>query len=35
MKPNDEGTLESLYSAAKFPILMANIYDAEWEALYH
>jgi len=27
----DEDTLESLYSAAEFPILMANIYDAEWE----
>ena len=27
----DEDTLESLYSAADFPILMANIYDKEWE----
>ena len=27
----DEDTLENLYSAAEFPILMANIYDAEWE----
>lgn len=26
----DEETLESLYSAAEFPILMANIYDMEW-----
>jgi sulfur-oxidizing protein SoxB len=27
----DEDTLETLYSAAEFPILMANIYDKEWE----
>ena len=26
----DRETLESLFSKAKFPILMANIYDAEW-----
>ena len=26
----DQKTLESLFSKAKFPILMANIYDAEW-----
>lgn len=26
----DSETLESLFSSAKFPILMANIYDAEW-----
>ena len=27
----DQETLESLFSDAKFPILMANIYDAEWD----
>ena len=26
----DQQTLENLFSKAKFPILMANIYDAEW-----
>lgn len=26
----DQATLENLFSKAKFPILMANIYDAEW-----
>ena len=28
----DQATLESLFAAAGFPILMANIYDAEWGA---
>ncbi|MGV6827738.1 MAG: bifunctional metallophosphatase/5'-nucleotidase [bacterium] len=27
----DRETLESLFSSAEFPILMANIYDAEWD----